>query len=157
MPIVVSTPANFRIFQFTPVRDRAVQGSMFLSPFQEMVPLILNNLTDDELKKEAKNESKNDAISAIIKAAKCLVSRVPHQEEMIKNLEILRLKMILRLLQISSFNGKMNALNEVNKVISSVSYHQHRNTIVEEEEWLTAERMAVSCPRINGDIFPNAQ
>lgn len=109
-----------------------------------MVPLILNNLTDDELKKEAKNESKNDAISAIIKAAKCLVSRVPHQEEMIKNLEILRLKMILRLLQISSFNGKMNALNEVNKVISSVSYHQHRNTIVEEEEWLTAERMAVS-------------
>lgn len=109
-----------------------------------MVPLILNNLTDDELKKEAKNESKNDAISAIIKAAKCLVSRVPHQEEMIKNLEILRLKMILRLLQISSFNGKMNALNEVNKVISSVTYHQHRNTIVEEEEWLTAERMAVS-------------
>lgn len=109
-----------------------------------MVPLILNNLTDDELKKEAKNESKNDAISAIIKAAKCLVSRVPRQEEMIKNLEILRLKMILRLLQISSFNGKMNALNEVNKVISSVSYHQHRNTIVEEEEWLTAERMAVS-------------
>ncbi|XP_012528213.1 probable ubiquitin carboxyl-terminal hydrolase FAF-X isoform X2 [Monomorium pharaonis] len=114
----------------------------YLMPIVEMVPLILNNLTDDELKKEAKNESKNDAISAIIKAAKCLVSRVPHQEEMIKTLEILRLKMILRLLQISSFNGKMNALNEVNKVISSVSYHQHRNTIAEEEEWLTAERMA---------------
>jgi ubiquitin carboxyl-terminal hydrolase 9/24 len=61
-----------------------------------MVPVILDNLTDDELKKEAKNESKNDAISAIIKAAKCLVSRVPNQEEMVKSLEIFRLKMILR-------------------------------------------------------------
>lgn len=109
-----------------------------------MLPTILNNLTDEELKKEAKNESKNDAISAIIKAAKCLVSRVPQQDEMIKILQMLRLKMILRLLQISSFNGKMNALNEVNKVITTVSSYQHRNAIVEEEEWLTAERMAVS-------------
>lgn len=49
-----------------------------------------------------------------------------------------------RLLQISSFNGKMNALNEVNKVISSVSYYTHRHGNPEEEEWLTAERMAVS-------------
>ncbi|KAJ9591428.1 hypothetical protein L9F63_002034, partial [Diploptera punctata] len=111
-------------------------------PIVEMVPIILDNLTDDELKKEAKNESKNDAISAIIKAAKCLVSRVPNQEEMVKNLEIFRLKMILRLLQISSFNGKMNALNEVNKVIASVTYYPHRHAGLEEEEWLTAERMA---------------
>ncbi|KZC06489.1 putative ubiquitin carboxyl-terminal hydrolase FAF-X [Dufourea novaeangliae] len=114
----------------------------YLMPIVEMVPVILNNLTDEELKKEAKNESKNDAISSIIKSAKCLVSRVPLQDEMIKNLEILRLKMILRLLQISSFNGKMNALNEVNKVITTVSFYQHRNAIVEEDEWLTAERMA---------------
>lgn len=49
-----------------------------------------------------------------------------------------------RLLQISSFNGKMNALNEVNKVIASVTYYPHRHTGLEEEEWLTAERMAVS-------------
>uniref|UniRef100_A0A0D9S0E2 ubiquitinyl hydrolase 1 n=1 Tax=Chlorocebus sabaeus TaxID=60711 RepID=A0A0D9S0E2_CHLSB len=47
-----------------------------------------------------------------------------------------------RLLQISSFNGKMNALNEINKVISSVSYYTHRHSNPEEEEWLTAERMA---------------
>jgi ubiquitin carboxyl-terminal hydrolase 9/24 len=57
-----------------------------------MVPTILDQLTDDELKKEAKN----DAISAILKACKCLMSRVPRQEEMLKNLEIFRLKMILR-------------------------------------------------------------
>lgn len=54
-----------------------------------------------------------------------------------------------RLLQISSFNGKMNALNEVNKVISSVSYYTHRHGNPEEEEWLTAERMAVSSPHQN--------
>ena len=56
----------------------------------------------------------------------------------------LTLKFSCRLLQISSFNGKMNALNEVNKVISSVSYYTHRHGNPEEEEWLTAERMAVS-------------
>ena len=36
----------------------------------------------------------------------------------------------------------MNALNEVNKVITSVSYYTHRQ--MEEEEWLTADKMAVS-------------
>ncbi|XP_067314752.1 ubiquitin carboxyl-terminal hydrolase 9X-like isoform X2 [Pseudorasbora parva] len=114
----------------------------FFSPVIEMVPQFLENLTDEELKKEAKNEAKNDALSMIIKSLKNLASRVPGQEETVKNLEIFRLKMILRLLQISSFNGKMNALNEVNKVISSVSYYTHRHGSPEEEEWLTAERMA---------------
>ncbi|KAG7177623.1 ubiquitin carboxyl-terminal hydrolase FAF-X-like [Homarus americanus] len=114
----------------------------YFMPIVEVVPAFLENLTDEELKKEAKNEAKNDALSAIIKAIKCLVSRVPSQEETAKNLEIFRLKMILRLLQISSFNGKMNALNEVNKVITNVSYYSHRHGPVEEEEWLTAERMA---------------
>lgn len=38
----------------------------------------------------------------------------------------------------------MNALNEVNKVITNVSYYSHRHGPFEEEEWLTAERMAVS-------------
>ncbi|XP_035506816.2 probable ubiquitin carboxyl-terminal hydrolase FAF-X isoform X7 [Scophthalmus maximus] len=113
----------------------------YFLPVIEMVPQFLENLTDEELKKEAKNEAKNDALSMIIKSLKNLASRVPGQEETVKNLEIFRLKMILRLLQISSFNGKMNALNEVNKVISSVSYYTHRHN-PEEEEWLTAERMA---------------
>lgn len=37
----------------------------------------------------------------------------------------------------------MNALNEVNKVISNVSYTPHRH-IDYEEEYLTPEKMAVS-------------
>lgn len=60
-----------------------------------------------------------------------------------RDLTGLKIIFIPRLLQISSFNGKMNALNEVNKVISSVSYYTHRHN-PEEDEWLTAERMAVS-------------
>nr|XP_051686462.1 probable ubiquitin carboxyl-terminal hydrolase FAF-X [Oryctolagus cuniculus] len=113
----------------------------YFIPVIDVIPQLLENLTDEELKKEAKNEVKNDALSMIIKSLKNLASRIPEQEETRKNLEIFRLKMILRLLQISSFNGKMNALNEINKVISSVSYYAHHGN-PEEEEWLTAERMA---------------
>lgn len=57
---------------------------------------------------------------------------------------VLNFYIFSRLLQISSFNGKMNALNEVNKVIASVSYYTHRHANPEEEDWLTAERVAVS-------------
>uniref|UniRef100_A0A8D8QPH5 ubiquitinyl hydrolase 1 n=1 Tax=Cacopsylla melanoneura TaxID=428564 RepID=A0A8D8QPH5_9HEMI len=111
----------------------------YFMPILEIIPEILDNLTDDELKREAKNESKNDAIAVVIKSCKLLAARVPHQEETVKQLEIFRLKIILRLLQISSFNGKMNALNEVNKVIAGVAYYPHRHP---EEEWLTPDRMA---------------
>ncbi|CAL1289008.1 unnamed protein product [Larinioides sclopetarius] len=114
----------------------------YFMPIVEIVPSFLDNLTDEELKKEAKNETKNDALSGIVKALKCLAAKVPNQETTVKNLETFRLKMILRLLQISSFNGKMNALNEVNKVIASVSYYTHRHANPEEEDWLTAERVA---------------
>ena len=53
--------------------------------------------------------------------------------------------------QISSFGGKMNALNEVNRVISSVSYYPNQGQQQpqqqpaqkeSDEEFLTADRMA---------------
>ena len=47
-------------------------------------------------------------------------------ESLLCQLEMLRLKMILRQLQISSFGGKMNALNEVNRVITTVSYQNQQ-------------------------------
>ncbi|XP_074025512.1 ubiquitin carboxyl-terminal hydrolase 9X isoform X2 [Leptinotarsa decemlineata] len=114
----------------------------YILPILEMIPGILGKLTDDELKREAKNEQKSDIVSAIIKASKNLASRVPNQEELIRTLEGFRLTMILRQLQISSFNGKMNALNEINKVISSVTYYPNRHHGMDEEEYLTPERMA---------------
>ena len=36
---------------------------------QEFVPVFLEGLSDDELKKEAKNETKNDALSSVIKVS----------------------------------------------------------------------------------------
>lgn len=60
------------------------------------MPDILDKLTDDELKREAKNESKSDIVAAIIKSSKYLALHVPQQEEMIRTLEGFRLKMILR-------------------------------------------------------------
>lgn len=50
-----------------------------------------------------------------------------------------------RLLQISSFNGKMNALNEVNKLIANVTYNLHKHGQGELDEWLTTDKVAVSC------------
>lgn len=119
----------------------------YLTPIVDTVPKYLENLTDDELKKETKMEAKNDAVSTIIKSLKVLAAAVPNQEEYVRNLEMFRLKMILRQLQVSSFGGKMNALNEVNRVITSVAYYAQRHPTVpapsgEEEDYLTADRMA---------------
>ena len=119
----------------------------YFVPIIEAIPNFLENLTDEELKKESKNESKNDTISAIVKSLKSLLSLVPGHEEDVKTLEMFRLKMLLRQLQISSFSGKMSALNEVNKVISGVIYTPGRHVTVsspvgDDEDWLTADRMA---------------
>ncbi|KAL1497662.1 hypothetical protein ABEB36_008585 [Hypothenemus hampei] len=114
----------------------------YILPILEMVPGILDKLTDDELKREAKNEQKSDIVSLIIRSAKNLASRVQGQDELIRTLESFRLTMILRQLQISSFNGKMNALNEINKVISTVTHNSNRHHGIEEDEYLTTERMA---------------
>jgi len=68
----------------------------FVLNLKEKIPGLLDVLTDDELKKETKNEGKNDAISSIIKACKQLAVKIPKQDDLIKQLEIFRLKMLLR-------------------------------------------------------------
>ena len=92
----------------------------YLMPIVEAVPTFLESFSDDDLKKEVKNESKNDSLSAIVKSLKCVAASIPGQEETVRQLEMFRLKMILRQLRISSFGGKMSALNEVNRVRNSV-------------------------------------
>lgn len=57
---------------------------------------FMENLTDEELKKESKTEAKNDTLSGIINALKSLASRVPKQDDKIRSLEMFRLKIILR-------------------------------------------------------------
>ena len=56
-----------------------------------------------------------------------------------------------RLLQISSFNGKMNALNEVNKVIGNMANYSYGRGVGDDDEWLTADKMAVRCSAADGD------
>ncbi|XP_017847600.1 probable ubiquitin carboxyl-terminal hydrolase FAF isoform X2 [Drosophila busckii] len=120
----------------------------YFMPIWNVVLDLLDSFSDEELKREVKPEGRNDYINGIVKSARFLASRLTGQEEMIRDLEMFRLKMILRLLQVSSFNGKMNALNEINKVLSSVTYYSHRSQPLthclpeDDMDWLTAERMA---------------
>lgn len=119
----------------------------YFLPMWEIVLQLLNNLSDEELKREAKPEGRNDLINGIIKAARCLTSRLSNQENLIKELEMFRLKMILRLLKISSFNGKMSALNEINKILFNFSYYPRQSQIPmcapeEEIDWLSADKIA---------------
>ncbi|XP_055902389.1 probable ubiquitin carboxyl-terminal hydrolase FAF isoform X2 [Eupeodes corollae] len=126
----------------------------YFMPIWVIVHDLLDSLTDSELKIEAKSEGKSDIIHKIVKSARCLASRLPDHGDLVRDIELFRLKMILRLLQVSSFNGKMNALNEINKVITAVSYCSQRTQTSQsvsddEMNWLTAERMAVWIKKSN--------
>uniref|UniRef100_A0A2M4DNF9 ubiquitinyl hydrolase 1 n=1 Tax=Anopheles darlingi TaxID=43151 RepID=A0A2M4DNF9_ANODA len=116
----------------------------YLLPGCRFVLSVLEGLTDAELKREVVFEGKNDFITGIVKFSRALLTRVPGQESLLNELEMARLKIILRVLQISSFNGKMNALNEINRVLSYVSIYPHRGLIAEEEggDFLSAGKMA---------------
>jgi len=114
----------------------------YFQPLWEPLLDIFENLTDDELKRDAKLEGKNDVVNGIIRHAKVLMGHSHNAETLVKELEMSRLKIILRILQISSFNGKMNALNEINKVLSYVNYYPHRPQSDDEVDTLTAEKMA---------------
>lgn len=117
----------------------------YFLPLWEFILIKLENMSDIELKREAKLEGKNDTINGIVKAVRCLIDRVPNHESLHKAFEMCRLKIFLRVLQISSFNGKMNALNEINKMLGMVSYYPHRSQTPEDEvDFLTADKMAVS-------------
>lgn len=119
----------------------------YFLPMWPIVLQLLNNLSDDELKREAKPEGRNDLINGIIKSARCLTSRLSNQESLIKELEMFRLKMILRLLKISSFNGKMSALNEINKILFAFSYYPRQSQMSmctqgdDEIDWLSADKI----------------
>ncbi|CAF1148229.1 unnamed protein product [Rotaria sordida] len=113
----------------------------YFSPIIEVVPQYLNQLAENEFKVEVKTESKNDTLSAVIKWLRHLASRLPDNDKACRELDELRLKMILRLLQTNSFSGKMNALNEVHKLIPSLS-PIHRSTLnrSDDNEGLTPEK-----------------
>ncbi|XP_013166422.1 PREDICTED: probable ubiquitin carboxyl-terminal hydrolase FAF-X, partial [Papilio xuthus] len=105
--------------------------TVYFLPIIECIPTMLESLTDDELKREGRaSENKTDSVSCLIKTCKCLLMKIPQHHNLLKSLEMFRLKMILRLLLMSSFNGKMSALNEINQLISTISQQP-------KPEWLT--------------------
>ncbi|XP_072935903.1 probable ubiquitin carboxyl-terminal hydrolase FAF isoform X3 [Epargyreus clarus] len=105
--------------------------TVYMLSMLEFIPTLLESLTDEELKREARgSENKTDTVSCLIRACKCISVKTPNPQDLLKSLEMFRLKMILRLLQMSSFNGKMSALNEINQLISTISQQP-------KPEWLT--------------------
>ncbi|UJR08730.1 hypothetical protein I4U23_012987 [Adineta vaga] len=113
----------------------------YFEPIIEFVPQFLDQLTEIDLKVETKSESKNDTLSAVIKWLRHLASRLPQNDKTCRNLDILRLKIILRLLQTNSFSGKMNALNEVNKLLPSLSsFHRTTFNRSDDNDSLTSEK-----------------
>lgn len=108
-----------------------------LIPVVDKIITFLNELSDEALKKEATTEAKSDTFSSIMKSLRHLCRRVPARED----IESFRLKMILRLLQISSFSGKMNALNEINKIVPTVTYHPHFRP--QDDDQMQADKLSV--------------
>lgn len=50
------------------------------------MPSILESLSDEELKKEAKPESKNDCVGGIVRAARNLARRLNKQDGLVKGI-----------------------------------------------------------------------
>ncbi|CAF4487948.1 unnamed protein product, partial [Didymodactylos carnosus] len=85
---------------------------------------------------------KSDTLSTVIKWLRSLASRIPDNDKSCRSLDALRLKMILRILQTNSFSGKMNALNEVNKLIMSLNTNQRSQSLRSDDyESLTADKL----------------
>ncbi|XP_065841242.1 ubiquitin carboxyl-terminal hydrolase 9X-like isoform X2 [Oscarella lobularis] len=115
----------------------------YVIPCADRMLEVLESLTDDDLKKEAKNEAKNDAFPSLFRSLKVVYRGDPDRKEMIQKVEEFRMRMILRLLQISSFNGKMNALNEVNKMVLASYGSSSYGRQYEEDETVGAETLVL--------------
>ncbi len=97
------THCQFRLYIFSQCAELLTQStvSSYLLPIVETVPRYLESMSEEELKKETKGESnKNDALATIVKSLKSIAASAPGQEEAIRQLEMFRLKMILRQLQV---------------------------------------------------------
>src|SRR5699024_10732785 len=98
----------------------------YFVPIIEIVPKFFVQMSDEELKNEVKNDGKSKIIFLIIKILPNFSLKLPNSD-VAKSIELLKLKIILRLHQISPFNGKMNALNDLNKLIISFSTESQTN------------------------------
>lgn len=75
---------------------------------------------------ESKTEAKHDNLNGIVRALRCLLCRLYADEQtaaQLRKLEFFRLELLLRVLRHAPFNAKMNALNELNRILTSISLY----------------------------------
>jgi ubiquitin carboxyl-terminal hydrolase 9/24 len=99
-------------------------------------------MTDEDFKKESgKQDGKTDPVSTILRSLKMLAKVLPeHSNDVNQIIEVARLSAIKKLLKVSTYNGKMHALNEINRIIQSLTY-THR-PFLEEDTALGPEKVA---------------
>ncbi|KAK4475402.1 hypothetical protein MN116_002461 [Schistosoma mekongi] len=95
----------------------------YFKPIITIVIDYLSHLTDDQIKLEAKKETrKDDLITGLYFSLCTLLKRIPlTNEDDAEKIELLCLNMIYRFFQSSSFNGKMNTLNELIRLLPNVN------------------------------------
>ncbi|TNN12696.1 putative ubiquitin carboxyl-terminal hydrolase FAF-X [Schistosoma japonicum] len=95
----------------------------YFKPIISIVVNYLSHLTDDQIKLEAKKETrKDDFITGLYFSLCTLLKRIPlTKEDDVEKIELLCLNMIYRFFQSSSFNGKMNTLNELIRLLPNLN------------------------------------
>ncbi|OQV21658.1 putative ubiquitin carboxyl-terminal hydrolase FAF-X [Hypsibius exemplaris] len=114
----------------------------FLKIF-EVVPRFLETMSDEDFKKESgKQDGKTDPVTTILKTLQMLAKRLPDQEATITQaIELARLSSLTKLLRISTYNGKMHALNEINRIIGTFSF-SHRPFLEEDATVVGPDKLA---------------
>ncbi|CAH8598268.1 unnamed protein product [Schistosoma turkestanicum] len=98
----------------------------YFKPIMTIVMNYLTHITDDQIKCETKKEFRNkDDLVTSLKFILCTLTKRTVTSSSIENdietIELLSLNLIYRLFQLSSFNGKMNTLNELIRLLVDIN------------------------------------
>lgn len=72
------------------------EASFTNSFFQRIAHRYMQNITDEELKRETKGDARESSPMELVRFLRNLSTRLPGQDNMVRELELLRLKVILR-------------------------------------------------------------
>lgn len=115
---------------------RVIQQYFFKIVVRSMA--VLQELSDEELKKEcSRGDGRENPASLVLKQLRSVIRTCP-QSGYAQDLDMLRLKIITRLLQVAPFGGKMNALNELNRILQNAqTYYTSDDT----EDYLNSDKL----------------
>ncbi|KAJ8030679.1 putative ubiquitin carboxyl-terminal hydrolase FAF-X [Holothuria leucospilota] len=109
--------------------------------------LCLPPIITPEERMEIHEKSKNSVLFLIFRCLNTLLEIVPKQRKYIKRLEMFRLKMILRFLRLLSSRSlqipvlKLNALNEIARVLKDVTKSSRSLACGKHDKYLTKDKM----------------